>query len=275
MHRTMMIISIAIGIVFLSVLLLVRYLETAAVFFPGKNVFVVPSQVGMLFEDLYLSTDDGVRINAWFIPSKAKNPTPATIIFAHGNAGTMSDRMQKIKFFHELGLHVLAFDYRGYGKSQGRPTEKGIYRDALAVYDYLAQRPGIDPRRIIAYGSSLGGVVAVDLAVKRPVAALIVDSSITTAREAARLFYPSLPAFLMNLQFDSLGKVARIMAPKLFIHSPQDTVVPFTMGRRLFEAALAPKAFLTSSGNHNEVQIVTDPATAQALKKYLISQKLL
>ena len=251
---------------------LVRYLETTAVFFPGKTVSLNPSRMGLPYEDVYLTTSDGVRINAWFLKNPKAN---STLIFAHGNAGNMGDRLIKVKFFYELGLNVLIFDYRGYGNSEGSPTEKGVYLDAQAAYDYLKSRGDVDMARVIVYGASLGGIVATDLASMRPVSLLIVDSSITSAREAARLFYPYLPAFLMRIQFDSLSKVKQLAMPKLFMHSPDDTVIPYAMGRRLFEAAAQPKEFITTSGGHNEVQIASDHPTIEALKAYLISQGLL
>ncbi len=255
-----------------GVFALVRYLETTAVFFPGKEMTLFPSHMKLPYEDLYLDTADGVRINAWFL----KNPAAkSTVIFSHGNAGTMSDRLMKVKFFYDLGLNVLIFDYRGYGASKGNPTEQGIYLDAQAAYDYLKGRDDVDMNKIILYGASLGGIVAVDLAVKRPAALLIVDSSITSAREAAQLFYPYLPSILMRIKFDSLSKVKGLTMPKLFIHSPEDRVVPYAMGQRLFEAAAEPKEFITSSGGHNEVHIVSDHRTGAAFKKYLQSQGLL
>lgn len=251
---------------------LVRYLESNAVFFPGKNVFMLPDRAGMAYEDIMITTSDGVRINAWFV----KNPSAkSTLIFAHGNAGCMSDRMLKIKFFHDLGLNVLIFDYRGYGRSEGKPTEQGVYKDAQAAYDYLLGRKDVDPAKIAAYGTSLGGIVAVDLATQRPLAALIVDSSITSGRDVARIYYPYVPHFFMQIKFDSLSKVARIHIPKLFMHSPDDKTVPFAMGQRLFAAAAEPKQFVQSSGGHNEIQIVSDPLTAKAVKDFFIAQGLL
>lgn len=251
---------------------LVRYLETTAVFYPSKNLFLLPSQAGLPFEDVYITTADGVRINAWFL----KNPSAkSTLIFAHGNAGCMSDRMMKIKFFYDLGFNVLIFDYRGYGKSEGTPTEKGIYLDIQAVYDYLKDRNDVDMTQIVAYGASLGGVAAMDLALNRPLKALIVDSSLTSARDVARIFYPYLPSVLMRIKFDSISKVRTLTIPKLFMHSPDDRTIPLSMGRRLFEAAAEPKEFLQTSGGHNEVQIVSDRPTIEALKKYLTAQGLL
>ncbi len=257
----------------LSVLLvLVRYLERNGVFFPGKDMVLDPSRAGLSFEDLYLTTADGVRINAWFVPHSRAG---TTLIFAHGNAGTMSDRVIKVKFFHDLGLNVLIFDYRGYGRSQGKPSEKGLYLDAQAAYDHLKSRGDVDKNRIIAYGASLGGPVAVDLACHRPLAALVVDSSITSAKDMAGILYPYLPSFLLSLKFDSISKVKYLKMPKLFMHSPDDHVVPFSMGSRLFEAAAAPKEFLRTSGGHNDVSIVSDPKAGAAFKKFLMSRGLL
>ena len=257
----------------LSVLLaLVRYLERNGVFFPGKDMALDPSRVGLEFEDLHLTTADGVRINAWFVPYFRAG---TTLIFAHGNAGTMSDRIIKVKFFHDLGLNVLIFDYRGYGRSQGKPSEKGLYLDVQAAYDHLKSRGNVDMDRIIAYGASLGGPVAVDLACHRPLAALVVDSSITSAKDMAGILYPYLPSFLLSLKFDSISKVKHLKMPKLFMHSPDDHVVPFSMGWRLFEAAATPKEFLRTSGGHNDVSIVSDPKAGAAFKKFLMSGGLL
>ncbi len=266
MFKFMTSIALVIGVVCLGLFFLVHYLERNGVFFPGRDMTLDPSRVGLAYEDLYLTTADGVRINAWFVRAPGGR---STLIFAHGNAGTMSDRIMKIKFFHDLGLNVLIFDYRGYGRSEGRPSEKGLYRDALAAYDHLKSRTGVDMKHIIVYGASLGGAVAVDLACHRPIAALVADSSITSAKDMAGILYPYLPSFFLSLKFDNMNKIKHLTMPKLFIHSPDDHVVPFSMGRRLFEAAASPKEFLQSSGGHNDAQIASDPAAGAAFKKFL------
>ena len=251
---------------------LVRYLETHAVFYPSKDIAQTPSVLGLDFEDLYLKTADGERINAWFVKSRIG---AATIIFAHGNAGNIGDRLLKLKFFHDLGLNVLLFDYRGYGKSSGHPAEEGIYKDGLAVYDHAVSRSDIDPKKIIMYGTSLGGVVAIEVATKRHCAVLIVDSSITSAKESAKTFYPFLPAFFLRTKFDSIGKIRHIEAPKLIIHSPQDQLIPYSMGVKLYEAASEPKLFLRSAGGHNEAGIIGDNRTAAGFKQFLTGLNLL
>ena len=251
---------------------LVRYLEMKVIFYPSKDIVQTPAVLGLSFEDLYVITSDKERINAWFIKA---GQGASTIIFAHGNAGTMGDRLLKLKYLHELGLNVLMFDYRGYGRSSGHPDEAGIYLDGQAAFDYIASRVDIDPKRIIMYGSSLGGVVAVDVASKRPCTALIVDSSITSAKDVAKIYYPYLPAFLMRTKFDSIGKIKNIKIPKLIIHSPRDNIIPYFMGVRLFEAACEPKTFLRSTGSHNEIQVVTDRETRLSFEGFLRTQQLL
>jgi len=251
---------------------LVRYLETAGVFFPSRGMAVTPTVIGLPWEDVYFKAADDVRLNGWFF----KNPRAAsTVIFAHGNAGNMSDRLFKIKFFYDLGLNVFIFDYRGYGKSEGNPSEAGIYLDARAAYDHLQSQRVIDMDKIILYGASIGGVVAVDLAAQRKVALLVVESSITNARDMARIYYPFVPLFFLSLKFDSISKVGPLTVPKLFIHSPDDEVVPFWVGQKLFKAAGEPKEFLTISGGHNDGSITQDQEAALAFTRTLKNKGLI
>ena len=253
-------------VVFVVFYALVRYLEGTVVFFPSHNMTLTPAQVHLPYEDVYMTTSDGVKINGWFL----KNPRgSSTILFAHGNAGTISDRLMKTKFFYDLGFNVFVFDYRGYGKSEGRPSEKGIYLDALAAYDYLQSRGDVNMAHIVLYGASLGGVVVIDLAGKRPVAALVVDSSLTSAQDMAKVLYPMLPSFLMTIKFDSITKIKTLTMPKLFIHSPEDRVVPFAMGRRLFEAAPEPKEFLQVHGGHNDAALIVDHEATKSFVQFL------
>ena len=252
-------------------LALVRYLETAGVFFPSRDMAVSPSAVGLPWEDVYIKAKDNVTLNGWFF----KNPhAPSTIIFAHGNAGNMSDRLFKIRFFYDLGISVFIFDYRGYGKSEGKPSETGIYLDAQAAYDYLQARGDVDMKKIILYGASIGGVVVIDLATHRHASLLVVESSITNAQDMAHIHYPFVPAFFLSLKFDSIGKVRTISTPKLFIHSPDDEVVPFWVGQRLFEAAAEPKEFLKIHGGHNDGSITVDPSAAGEFIRILKSKDL-
>ena len=270
--RLMMALVGAFSILLMSVFFLVKFLENTSVFFPGKGISITPKQMGLSYEDLYLTTSDGIKINAWLVKSSNQ---ASTIIFAHGNAGTMGERLMKIKFWHDLGLNILIFDYRGYGRSQGHPTESGIYLDAQAAYDYLQTRSDIDHNRIIAYGASLGGTVMVDLAAKRKLAALMVESSLTSAKDMAHRIYPFLPSFMMSIKFDSFSKIDKITVPKLFLHSKEDHTVPFSMGQALYEKAASPKKFLLIYGGHNDGGSIHDPRVYEGLTSFLREFSLL
>jgi len=251
---------------------LVRYLETIGVFFPTHDMSVSPSVMGLPWDDVYFKSKDNVMINGWFF----KNPDAlSTLIFAHGNAGNMSDRLFKVKFFYDLGLNVFIFDYRGYGKSKGRPSEAGIYLDAQGAYDYLQSLGAVNMNNIILYGASLGGTVVIDLATHRKAALMVVESSITNAQDMAKIYYPFVPSFILSLKFDSIDKVRQLSIPKLFIHSPEDQVVPYWIGQKLFEAAGEPKEFLKTQGGHNDGSITAEPLAAEEFIRILKSKDLL
>lgn len=255
-------------VVFVIVFLIyTRYLENASIFYPNRAIRHTPTEIGLAFEDVFLKTEDGVTIHGWFIPV----PHPkGTLIFLHGNAGNIGDRLEKIQLFHSLGLNVLIVDYRGYGKSHGRPSEEGVYKDALAAYDHLSRRPGIEPERIFAYGASLGGAVAIDLATKRTLAGLMVDSTFSSAVDMAKRMYPFIPSFLVRSKFDSVGKVRDMRIPKLFIHSPEDDIVPFEMGGKLYQAAAEPKAFLETAGDHNYGHVDSREKLREGMETFLV-----
>jgi len=172
----------------------VRYLEKSTLFFPERTIFSKPSDIGLSYEDVYFPTEDHLQLHGWFIKS-SKFSLRNTLIFFHGNAGNIGDRLGKLKLFDDLGLNVLIVGYRGYGKSEGKPTEEGIYKDARAAYDYLITRDDVDPHRIMAYGASLGAAAAVDLATKRELSKLILDSSFSSAVDMAKVIYPFIPSF--------------------------------------------------------------------------------
>ncbi|MBI5024533.1 MAG: alpha/beta hydrolase [Candidatus Omnitrophica bacterium] len=246
----------------------VRYLESRSVFYPARSIAATPAALGLAFEDVFIKTEDNVTINAWLIKSSTQR---GTLIFCHGNAGNIGDRLEKILLFHQMGLNVLIIDYRGYGESQGRPSEAGIYKDAVAAYDYLLTRRDIDRSRIIGYGESLGGAVAVDLGTKRNLAALIIDSSFTNAADMAKTIYPFIPSFLLGTKLDSVSKVRAVTIPKIFIHSRADEIVPFRLGERLYQAAAQPKEFLElpGGGGHNDTPVDAREKMAREIVTFL------
>ena len=231
---------------------IVRYLEKTSIFYPARMISVTPKNFGLHFEDIYFRTKDGVKLNGWLI----KNPqATSTVFFAHGNAGNISGRLVKMKDFYDLGLNVFIFDYRGYGRSKGYPTENGVYRDAHAAFDYVRGRMN---GSIIGYGASLGGVVIIDLACQRPLAALIVDSAFSSAADMSRIYYPFVPTWMLSLRMDSFEKIHRVNVPKLFIHSPDDELVPIKLAHKLFAAAPLPKTFFEVTGGHNDLRDITN-----------------
>lgn len=203
-------------------------------------------------EDCWFTAEDGVKLHGWF----ARADTPiATLVMAHGNAGNLSHRLPMITALRDVGFHVFMFDYRGYGRSEGSPNEEGVYRDGRAAFDYVAARNDVDSASIILLGTSLGGAVAVDVATHRKTAGLVLESTFSSAKDVARVAYPFLPAqFIMRSEFDSEEKIRTIRIPTLFIHGDQDSIIPISLGRKLFNAANEPKQFHTILGaDHNDI----------------------
>lgn len=238
-------------LIFAAVFVYARFYENKLLFFPSRKISLTPQNTGLPYEDVFLKSPAGATLNGWLV--RAGHPRQAaTILFFHGNAGNVSHRLEKIALFHELGLNVFILDYQGYGKSTGRPSETGIYQDAQAAYDYLLQRSDILKDKIVVYGESLGGAVAVDLASQHPLAGIILESTFSSAQDMAKVILPFVPTCLVRVKMDSLSKISRVTAPKLFIHSRYDEIVPFRLAQKLFNAAPQPKEFLEIDGDHNE-----------------------
>ena len=227
----------------------VRIIESRSVFYPYKNIQAVPSDMGLVFEDVYFPVENNIQLNGWFVGAKKE---AITILFLHGNAGNIGGRLEKISLFNKMGFNVFIIDYRGYGNSQGKPTELGINADARAAFDYLVTRDDIDRTKIIVYGVSLGGVPAVDLATQRDVAGLIVDSSFTNAADMAKKILPFVPGFMLKTKMRSDEKIKEITVPKMIMHSIDDETVPFKLGQNLYSVASEPKVFLQMEGGHND-----------------------
>ena len=241
----------ALSILFLFSLFLwwlARKFERSQIYYPQRFLEATPYTLGLDYEEVAFTASDGVRLHGWWIPAE---PARATLIFCHGNAGNISHRLESIRVFNSLGLNVFIFDYRGYGQSSGKPSEAGTYLDAEAAYDCVVERFQTPPERIIVFGRSLGGAIAVQLALDRAVAALICEASFTSTEALGKRFYPYLPVKLLVFdRYDSISKVDRIEIPKLFIHSVEDELVPFKQGKRLHKAAAQPKEFLEIGGSH-------------------------
>jgi fermentation-respiration switch protein FrsA (DUF1100 family) len=241
----LLILCLAFGGLFLAL----RYAETRSIYFPVGEMAILPARAGLGFEDIFFETADRQKLNGWFVPGGKESDV---ILFAHGNAGNISYRIDKLIFLNRLGYSVFIFDYRGYGKSTGWPSEKGLYRDAEAAYDYLVKTRGIPAERIVGYGESIGGAVIVDLASRRPMKAVALENTFTSVTDMLKVHLPLVPAWALASRFDAKQKIALVRIPKLIMQSENDEIVPARLGKALFEAAAEPKEFLAIRGGHNE-----------------------
>ncbi|HEC17662.1 MAG TPA: alpha/beta hydrolase [Sedimenticola sp.] len=234
---------------------------------PGRALEATPADRGLEFEPLSIPTRDGETLDGWFIPA---GEARGTLLFFHGNAGNISHRLDSVGLFHRLGLNVLIFDYRGYGRSSGKPSEAGLYRDAEAAWRYLTGERATPADEIVLFGRSLGGAVAVWLAGRVRPAGLIVESSFTSVPDMGAEIYPWLPVRLLaRNRFDSRARIGGVKVPVLIIHSRQDEIIPFRHGRRLFEAAAEPKQFLEIAGGHNDGFYVSGEKYREGISEFL------
>lgn len=220
--------------------------ENRLVFVPSRPLVATPKDYGLEFEHLLLEASDGVGLMAWAIPFAEDAPW---LIYFHGNGENVSHYLPLTTEFHALGLNVLMLEYRGYGESEGVPSEAGLYRDARAAYDWLIHK-GVAAQNIILYGFSLGSGVATNLASEVETGALILEAPYTSIPEVARALYRIVPLNLMRNRFASRERIANVDAPLLVIHSPEDRTVPFNQGRELFDLAEEPKTFVEVEGGH-------------------------
>ncbi len=233
---------VVFGATYLVILLLLRIFEQRLIFFPEYPGRLSGNwqPAGLSVEDVWLQTSDGVKLHAWWIPS---NSAEFAFVAFHGNAANIAARAEVYRFLHALPVHVLAVEYRGYGRSKGSPSEVGLYLDAQAAYDYLTRQRGIAPQRIISYGQSLGTAVAVDLAAKREVGGVVLEAPFPSTRAVVRRVYWFLPGveFVARSRFDTASKLARIHAPILIVHCAHDPVLAFSLGEKVFAGAREPK----------------------------------
>jgi fermentation-respiration switch protein FrsA (DUF1100 family) len=229
------------------------------VWFEWYNVFrprrgkpeMTPADAGLEFEDVTFVAEDGKVLHGWWIPN---SDAIGTILYCHGNADNIGGRVGLCADLHRIGVNVFIFDYRGYGLSRGIPTEHGVYRDARAAYEVVrARHQDSDHPPVIVYGGSLGGAVALQVALDRPVRGVILECTFTSILDMGKQLYPWLPIRLVSLmRFDSLRKISRLNVPKLIAHSCDDELIPYTMGRQLYDAAKEPKTFFDLTGKHDE-----------------------
>jgi len=241
--------------------------QPSMVFFPNTKIEQTPNDWGLDFEEVYFNTEDGLKLHAWYI---ANNQAEKTLLFFHGNAGNISHRRSSIEIFHNLNLNVLIVDYRGYGKSEGNPSEQGFYKDATAAWYHLLDERGVDASDIIIFGRSLGGVVATELAARSKPAGLIVESTFSSARDMANAMLPLVSNLVfLRYDFNVLEFIQQVNAPVLVLHSPDDEIVPFRLGKKIFNAANEPKTFVEMRGGHNTGLLMSLPEYEQTLKQFI------
>lgn len=229
---------------------LLYFMAARSVYFPSKypqGLWDWQAQLGAV--DVWLDTPDGVRIHGWFVNRQGAR---FVTLFVHGNAGNITDRSSHIREITAAGSSILIIDYRGYGKSNGRPTERGIYTDAETAYDHLV-KSGYRAEQIILHGESLGTAVTVDLASRRQCAGVVLEAPFTSGRDVARTVLPYLGPMLL-WSFNSRAKIGRIHAPVLFIHGNRDEIIPLRLGQALFAATPEPKSFwIVPDAGHNNI----------------------
>ena len=248
--------------------LVIRSLEASLIYFPVREYALLPRDLGIRADDLSLEAKGGARLAGWWIHGKGR----MALLYFHGNAGNASHRLERAKGIAEdLGLDVCLVDYRGYGHSSGRPGEEGLYADGEAIWEAAAAR-GFTPDRIVLFGESLGCAVAIETAIRRGCAGVILETPFASVAAMARRYYPFIPTFLIATRFDNESKIRGLRVPKLIAAAERDDVVPPGHARRLFEAAAPPKELYVIRGaTHNDTYLVGGRDYLAAWSKFLES----
>jgi fermentation-respiration switch protein FrsA (DUF1100 family) len=245
----------------------VYFFQDRMLYYPFRELDCTPLSTGFDFVDVGFQAEDGTDLHGWYVPAPQAR---GVLLFCHGNAGNISHRLDSISLFRSLGLNVFIFDYRGYGMSRGRPSEKGTEMDARAAWCWLTEEQHIDPSRLIIFGRSLGAAVAAGLAAERRCAGLIVESGFTSYADIGAEHYPWLPVRLLaKYRYATAEKLARVRVPVLVVHSAEDELVPLEHGRALFEACAGPKQFLEIRGGHNDGFLISGEMYLQGLARFI------
>ena len=256
---------IGVGILFF----MLRWFEHSQVYHPDRILRATGAELGRPFEEVWFRTGDGLELNGWFFPADTNSPRKSlAVLICHGNGGNISYNLELCQVLLGTGANVLVFDYRGYGKSRGRPSEAGTYEDAQTAYRWLRNK-GFAGRDILAYGESLGGGVASELALRETLGGLVLQSTFTSIPDIGAELFPWLPTrWLVRTRYDTVGKLPRLHLPVLVMHSRADELIRFHHGERIFAAANPPKLFCEIKGGHNEA--LADPGVFVAgLEQFL------
>ena len=259
-----------VGVLFIAYLgwaVILYNMQSKFLYRPVRDVVYTPEELGLDYEDVIFKSKDGLALNGWWVPA---DDSKFTVLFCHGNGGNIMHRLDTINLLNKLGLSCFIFDYRGYGKSAGKPSEEGTYLDARAAYKWLTKRKKIHADRIIVVGRSLGGSVAAQLATNVRPRGLVIESSFTSYADIGARFYPYMPVrWFARFSYPTLDYVKEIHCPVLFMHSRNDEVVPFEFGLELYEAANEPKDFVEIFGGHNDGFLVAGEVYKDAWTKWV------
>jgi len=254
-------------LVYAGVAAILYVFQSRLLYFPARKVIATPDEVGLSYTPVSFVAADDTPLTGWFVPAEHAS---GVVLFLHGNGGNISYLLDTIEQYHLLGLDTFVFDYRGYGESGGRPSEKGTYLDAEAAWQYLTREKGVDPSRIILIGRSLGGAVAAWLAQTVKPRALVIESSFTSVPDIAADAYRLFPARLLTrFKYRTREYLQKATCPVLIVHSPQDELIPFHHAQELFAEAPEPKEFLQIARSHNEAYFLSHQKYLDGLKKFL------
>ncbi len=250
-----------------------EFSEKGIVFFPDPYLVGTPRDYGLEYEEIYFTAEDGVRLHGWWVP-RASAPV---LLWFHGNAGNISHRLENIKLLHDLAeVQVFIFDYREYGKSEGRISREGTFQDAAAAYRYVIESRQVPAGEVVLFGRSLGTALATDLAERLPCRSLIIESAFTNSSDMARLLAPFGLDWRPKVPYDNLGKIDKLKVPLLIIHGDRDEIIPVEMGRRLFAAAKEPKElYIIAGAHHNDTYLVGGQEYFERLKSFIDQAKKL
>lgn len=256
----------AVGLAYGGLCALVYGNQDKLTYFPFSKVSVNPGDYQLEFQEFELEQGPN-SVTGWIVPAGEEAPW---VLHFHGNGGNIAGRIGHLQLLHRLGFNAVVFDYRGYGRSRGKPSEPGLIEDAVAVRSHLLETYGVSPRKLVYFGESLGGGVACALAEKHPPVGLILKSTFSSIPDVGAAAYPFLPVHLLATnRFESVRRVPEFKFPKLHLHSQSDEVVPYKFGRRLFEAAAEPKQWLDIPGTHNTGPLELGQDFARAIEEFV------
>jgi fermentation-respiration switch protein FrsA (DUF1100 family) len=243
------------------------FMQPRLLYRPMREISLTPADIGLDFEEVRFESRDGVALTGWYVPAKEAR---FTVLFCHGNAGNVMHGLDNLRLFHDLHVNCLIFDYRGYGRSGGKPTETGTYRDARAAYNWLVREKGTPADQIVLFGHSLGASVAAHLATRVRASALVVEGAFTSYRDIGARLYPYMPVRLFAFfRYDTRSDIRQVRCPVMVLHSKHDELVPLDFGMRLYEAANEPKRLVEIAGSHNDCVVASGAAYREAWRTWL------